>query len=185
MLPWSHCVFEYRCHIPAFLSKFAGNKITVATQTELSSLSDGVVSKLKNPVFQALVLLATIVVIDLCALLCKSAGISIEDRFPWTVTASFMLFFAILNSLVSILAKNREHYWSRSILCYMALAAAAGGVAYLFSSLSINEAGSYRWLYIVLTIGYLVFLSIVSLIRTIVELAQREEWNQPKIRRKR
>ena len=47
-----------------------------------------------------------------------------------------------------------------------------------------SEAGSYRWIYIVVAIGYLVFLSLMAMLRKIVEFAQREEWNHPRIRRK-
>ena len=50
---------------------------------------------------------------------------------------------------------------------------------------SMNEAGPYKWIYIVVTIGYLVFLCILSAMRKIVDFAQREEWNQPRLRQKR
>ena len=76
-------------------------------------------------------------------------------------------------------------YWGRSIYCYMGLAAVSGLFAYLTSSLSINEAGSYKWIFFVLTIGYLVFLSIMSLMRKVVEFAQKEEWHHPRIRQRK
>ena len=76
-------------------------------------------------------------------------------------------------------------YWGRSIYSFMGLALGSGLTAYLFSSLTISEAGSYRWIYVVLTVGYLVFLSIVTFMRRIVEFAQKEEWNHPRIRHKR
>lgn len=37
----------------------------------------------------------------------------------------------------------------------------------------------------VVTFGYLVFLSIVGFIKRIVEFAQREEWNQPRPRNRK
>lgn len=108
----------------------------------------------------------------------------LSDRFPWMTAAAFMLVFAMFNSVYSLGSKSMNKYWGRSIYSFMGLTVASGLVAYLFSSLSINEAGSYRWIFLVLTFGYLVFLSIVSFIRKIVEFAQKEEWNQPRIRRK-
>jgi hypothetical protein len=151
----------------------------------LQTLTESSFKKVQNPVVQAAVVFAAIIVVDICTKFCQAAGMNIEQRFPWTVTASFILFFAATNSVMSLLAKNAENYWSRSILSYIVLAVLAGLVAYLFSSLGINEAGSYKWIYIVLTTGYLVFISIIGLMKAIVEFAQREEWNQPRIRRKK
>jgi hypothetical protein len=141
--------------------------------------------RIQNPVFQASLVLSAILLVDVSAKFLQSAGIGIEQRFPWTVTASFILFFAVFNSVISLLSNNLDSYWTRSILSYVGLAGLAGLAAYLFSSLGINEAGSYRWLYIVLTFGYLLFMSIIGLMRKIVEFAQREEWNQPRLRKKK
>lgn len=129
--------------------------------------------------------LAAVFVINIGTIFARTAGMEIEQRFPWTITAAFVLFFSVGNALISILASDTEKYWSRSILSFVGLAVLAGLMAYLFSSMGINEAGSYRWIYIVLTIGYLVFLSIIGFMKKIVEFAQREEWNQPRIRRRK
>ncbi|MEK7254573.1 MAG: hypothetical protein AAB316_07510 [Bacteroidota bacterium] len=147
--------------------------------------ADILFKKVQNPILQATAILAAILVFDLGGKLLQMLGMDIEQRYSWTVTASFILFFAILNSVVSILAKNLENYWGRSIMSFLGLAVSAGVLAYLFSSLGIDEAGPYRWLYIVLTIGYLVFLSIIGFMKKIVEFAQREEWNQPRLRRRK
>ncbi|MEO0779409.1 MAG: hypothetical protein AAF146_22810, partial [Bacteroidota bacterium] len=90
------------------------------------------------------------------------------------------LFFALINSLSSLSAEDLNKYWGRSMLAFAALAVASGLTAYGLSSLSINEAGSYRWIFIVLTFGYLVFLSIIGLMKNIVEFAEREDWQSPK-----
>lgn len=39
---------------------------------------------------------------------------------------------------------------------------------------------TYRWIYIVVTFGFLVFLSMVNFMKKIVEFAEKEEWNQPR-----
>ena len=141
--------------------------------------------KLQNPVYQAIMLLAAVLVFNLGALVFRGAGMEIEQRFPWTIAASFLLFFSALNAILSIFAKNMDNYWSRSILCFVGLAALSALLAQLFSKLTMNDAGSYKWIYIVVTIGYLVFLLILTAMRKIVDFAQREEWNQPKLRQKR
>jgi cell division protein FtsW (lipid II flippase) len=141
--------------------------------------------KMLNPVFQATLVLCAVLAFNLVAAFARSAGMELEQRFPWTIAASMLLFFAAGNAIMSLMAGNMDRYWSRSILSFTALAIIAGLLAYLFSSLTMSEAGSYRWIYIVLTIGYLVFLSMITFMRKIVEFAQREEWNQPRIRSKR
>ncbi len=137
-----------------------------------------------SPVQQALVAFGAVIVFILASKLVKLTGlIYVPDRFPWMTAAAFMLLFAVANSIFSLAADNMMKYWGRSIYSYLGLAVASGLAAYLFSSLTIDEAGSYRWIYVVLTAGYLVFLSIMSFMRRIVEFAQREEWNHPRIRR--
>lgn len=138
-----------------------------------------------NPVYQAVMALGGVIVVSLLAKLIGLTGIiEVPQRFPWMSAASFMLLFAVFNSVLSVSSKDLMKYWGTSMYCFLGLAAAAAGVAYVLSSLTMNEAGSYRWIYIVVGVGYLVFLSLMAMLRKIVEFAQREEWNQPRIRRK-
>jgi len=111
--------------------------------------------------------------------------LSVSDRFPWMTAAAFILFFAMFNSIFSLASDDMGKYWGRSILAYAGLVLGSGLMAYLFSSIPIREAGSYRWIIIVLTFGYLVFMSIVRFMKNIVEFAEKEEWNSPKKRRDR
>ena len=148
--------------------------------TENTSIFD----KAFNPVLQACITFGGVILFILVAKLVKLTGlIYVPDRFPWITAASFLLLFAVFNSVFSLSARNVLQYWGRSIYSYLGLAFASGLAAYLFSSLSIDEAGSYRWIYVVLTIGYLIFLGMMAFMRQIVEFAQREEWNHPRIRR--
>lgn len=141
--------------------------------------------KAYNPVLQAAVIFGAGIVVTLMAKLVHLTGlIDVPQRFPWMSAAAFMLFFAMFNSIFSLSSKNMTQYWGRSIYSFLGLAVASGFMAYLLSSLSISEAGSYRWIYFVLTIGYLVFLSMMATLKRIVEFAQKEEWNHPRIRHK-
>lgn len=151
----------------------------------MQTATDTQLSKFQNPVVQAAIVLGAVLIFNIGALFARAVGMEVEQRFPWTIAASFMLFFAAGNSIMSLQSKNVDQYWTRSILSFVGLAAAAGLAAYLFSSLGMNEAGSYKWIYIVLTIGYLVFLSMIGFMRKIVDFAQREEWNQPRIRKRK
>lgn len=152
----------------------------------MSTSQTSVFDKTFDPIHQALLCFGAVLVFTILGKLVQLTHlIDISNRFPWMTAASFMLFFAMFNSVFSLSAKNMSKYWGRSIYSFMGLTLASGLTAYLFSSLSINEAGSYRWIFFVLTLGYLVFLSIMTFIRRIVEFAQKEEWNHPRIRRKR
>jgi hypothetical protein len=151
----------------------------------MSNTSHPVIAKLQNPIYQAVMLLIAVFVFNLGALAFRAGGMEIEQRFPWTIAASFLLFFAAMNAIMSLFAQNTETYWSRSILSFVGLAAVSALLAQLFSQLSMNEAGSYKWVYIVLTLSYLVFLLMLTAMRKIVDFAQREEWNQPRLRQKR
>lgn len=102
-----------------------------------------------------------------------------DPLFPWLVATSFLLFFAMFNSVLSLASEDSNKYWTWSLFSYIGLALVSGGLAYLFSSTSINDARSYKWIYVVLTFGYLVFLSMVGFMRRVVDFAQREEWEAP------
>ena len=142
--------------------------------------------KAYNPALQAAIVFAAGLVIMLGGKLVQALDImEIGERFPWKTAAAFLLFFALFNSVFSLSSPNLNQYWGRSMFSFGGLALASGFLAYLFSSIPINEAGSYRWIFTVLGVGYLVFLSIMGFMKRIVEFAEREEWNSPKQRKRR
>ena len=142
--------------------------------------------KAYNPVMQAaLVFAAGFVVMIFSKLLSWTGIFEISQKFPWMTAAAFIFFFAIFNSITSLSAKDLNNYWLWSMGSFAVLAIVSGLEAYLFSSLSINEAGSYRWIFTVLTFGYLVFLSILGFMKRIVEFAEKEDWQAPKKRKRR
>lgn len=146
---------------------------------------DSIFERAFNPVYQALLSLGGVVVVSLAAAGVRVSGImEVPTRFPWMAAAAFLLCFAMFNSVFALSTKNMLKYWSRSIYSFLGLALLAGGFAWLLSSLPISEAGSYRWILIVVTVGYMVFLAMMTTMRSIVEFAQREEWNHPRIRRR-
>lgn len=100
---------------------------------------------------------------------------SSDPRFPWVSVCAMLLFFALFNTLLSIPVEDLTHYWWKSILSFVLLAVIGGFIAQAVSGLSIDEAGSARWIYIVFSVGYLVFISIVQIIKLVIFLAQRQE----------
>jgi len=142
--------------------------------------------KAYNPILQAaMVFVAGFVVMLFSKILGWTGIFQTSQKFPWMTAAAFIFFFAIFNSITSLSAKNLNNYWFKSMASFAGLVICSGFLAYLFSSLSINEAGSYRWIFTVLTFGYLVFLSILGFMKRIVEFAEKEDWQAPKKRKKR
>ncbi len=138
-----------------------------------------------DPIMQAAFVLSLIIGVTIIGKLINTIGImTISDQFPWTTATSFLLFFAIFNSVISLASKDLNKYWGRSMLSFVFLAAISAGVAYFFSALSIEEIGPYKWIYFVLTFGYLVFLSILGFMKRIVDFAEKEDWHAPRARKK-
>ena len=137
--------------------------------------------RITDPAAQAIVICAGALTLMLIGWTLKVSGLLITDSlYAWSISAAFSLLFAILNSLMSLRADNFAKYWGRSIYAYLGSAFAMGLAAWLFSGIPLREAGTYRSIYIVVTVGFVVFLVMVNFMKKIVRYAEREEWNQPR-----
>jgi len=106
----------------------------------------------------------------------EKLGVFNEDPFfPWIVCSALLLFFSIFNCAFSLNSSDVNKYWLRSIIAYVILAIVSSLFAWLITGHTINEAKSMKWIYFVFTFGYLVFLSIVNLMRIIVYIAKRQD----------
>lgn len=138
-----------------------------------------------DPLRQAAMFLAAAVLFMLITLLLNQTGWYEVDRlFPWSIATAFLLLYAVFNSLMSLNSDSSAKYWGRSVYGFIGLAFANGLAAWLFSGIPLRQAQSYQWIYIVVTIGFLVFLSMINAMRKIVQFAEKEEWNEPRKRRK-
>ena len=147
-------------------------------------MKDSYYKKLENPAIQAVVVMAGALILMLFGWFLTVTNIyPPEPLFAWSIATAFMLLFALFNSLMSLRADNSVRYWGSSMYSYLGLALCTGLAAWLFSGIPLRDAGSYRWIYTVVTIGFLFFLLIVNFMKKIVQFAEREEWNQPRRRR--
>ncbi|MEL7160337.1 MAG: hypothetical protein AAFN92_06245 [Bacteroidota bacterium] len=139
-----------------------------------------------DPLYQAAGILGAVFVFDaLGSMVAAGTEDVVTNRWPWLCAASFLLFFALFNAIMSATTKNLMKYWGRSIYAFLGLAVGSGLLAWAFSGIPIGEAGSYKWIFFVVTFGYLVFLSMIALMKKVVEFAQKEEWNKPKLRNRK
>jgi hypothetical protein len=121
------------------------------------------------------VLLVAAIFMGFSSLVPSSPYSSTNGIMPWVVICGMILFFAIINSLLCLVAKDSNTYWLHSIISFVILLVVGGLMAWAISGVSINNAGSVRWIYVVFTFGYLVFLSIVNFMKFLVKLAQRQD----------
>lgn len=137
--------------------------------------------RLNSPLVQALaVLLLATILMTFSWLFSYFQPKNADPLFCWSIGAAFMLFFAMMNSVVSLRADSFMKYWQTSMYSYMLLALGTGLVAWGLSGIPINEAGSYRWIYLVISVGFIVFLTMANFLKTIVKFAEQEEWNEPR-----
>lgn len=135
-----------------------------------------IIRRLSSPIHQAIIVLIGVISTMLLLKILKWGGaFAVNDRMFWVIAGTAILFFAIFNSVISLSVQDMDKYWTRSTASYAALMIVSGGFAYLFSSLTITEAGTFRWIFMVLTFGYLLFLSIMRFMRKIVQIAQKED----------
>ena len=93
----------------------------------------------------------------------------------WIVATAMVLFFVILNSLFALRIDPIVPYWSRSVLLYLGLLVISYAWCYFLSGKHIDDVGSFRWLWFVLTIVYMVFFSIARSVKRVVEIADKQD----------
>lgn len=144
-------------------------------------------SILSNPIkppVQALFVFAASLLLMLGGVLLDKAGIlKMEALYPWSIATAFMLLFAIFNSILSLQSDNFNRYWGASMYSYLALAALSGLAAWQLSGVTISNAESYKAIYVVVTFGFLVFISMVNFLKKIVNFAETEDWQAPRRRK--
>lgn len=139
--------------------------------------------KLDRPPMQAAATFGvTLLIMGIGWAISATGLISFDRLFAWSIGSAMMLFFAMMNSLLSLRAESFVKYWRASIYSYLGLGFGTSMAAWGFSGVPLNDAGSYRWIYIVVTVGFIVFLTMVNLMKIIVNYAEKEEWNEPRKR---
>lgn len=127
-----------------------------------------------HPLKQALMLAVSAFVILSIIKLTKGNGEGVSTLY-WEVSSASILFYAMMNSIMSMGYDDQNFYWRYSILGFVLLLISTLGLAFLYSGVTIDEAGAFRWMILVFTFGYLILLTIVRSMRKIIEIAQRED----------
>ncbi len=137
--------------------------------------SNSIFAKEIHPFKQLLVCVGLIIFIMLFIKAAFGAESSGMKTAYWETSFAILMGFALFNSIFSLSYTNKNVYFRDSIFSFMGIAAVGGFLAYYFSGLTMDEAGSFRWLYIVFGFSYLVFISIVNLMRKIIEIVKKQD----------
>ena len=98
-----------------------------------------------------------------------------KNSGPWIVSTAMVLCYVILNSVVALRIEPIIPYWSQSVMLYLALLGLSYGWSYFLSGLHIDDAGSFRWLWFVITLTYMIFFAIARSVKRIVDLAMKQD----------
>ncbi len=93
----------------------------------------------------------------------------------WIVGTAMILCYIILNAIVALRIEPIIPYWSKSVTFYIALLVFIYFWCWMLSGKSIDDAGSFRWLWIVLTLVYMVFFLIARSMKRIVDYALKQD----------
>jgi hypothetical protein len=130
-----------------------------------------------NPLVQAFYCFVFFLILTAAGLAMLKMGDWLPDsRFlPWFSGASMVLLYVFASTMNYLRANDTKIYYQRANMGFIALAVVSGFVAYFVSGLSLNEAGFYSRIYIVLTFGFLLLMSMMRFMRYIMGVAEKED----------
>ena len=136
----------------------------------------GLLPFFENPFYQAGLVFCFILVLGLVDhYLPHESHVIDPNAGAWIVSTALLLCFVFLNTVFLFRIKQVTAYWVRSMISYVALLALTYGWCYFLSEHHIDEVGTFRWLWLVLTLVYIIFFAIAYTIRGIIAIADREE----------
>jgi hypothetical protein len=130
----------------------------------------------ESPLYQAVLVLCFIIVLSLIDMTLSHDSAVIHPKAgPWMVSTALILCYIFFNTLFLFRIAQNVSYWSKSVISYVLLLILAYGWCYLLSGMHIDDVGSFRWLWIVLTLVYMIFFAIAYTIKGIIAIADKEE----------
>ena len=133
-----------------------------------------VFAKEMNPKIIALGILGFMALVHLTIKIYDASHDDFDKINYWIVSATFLLFFTLFNSIFGFTSNDFSKHWANSIVGFVLVAGMGIGMAWLLSGMSIGETRLFKWLYVVLTIIFLVFQSILGMIKKLIQILNRE-----------
>lgn len=133
-------------------------------------------SRIYNPFYQSgFVVCLVVFSMFVLKLLNVSHTAEINPSVYWVIGGAGLLFFGIFNSVISLQDGDMNVYWYKSFAAYAALLGITWLASQFLSGMSIDEAGTFKWIFFILTFAYLLFLSLMRAMRKVVSMAQEED----------
>jgi len=126
------------------------------------------ISKLKNPITQAIVTFSIGIVLMLILWGISANGSSVSPRSFWLSSAFSLLLYAFFSAVSSASAKNIFKYWAVAIILFLVMMFSFSGLATYLSQMYITEAKSYWRIYATVGIAYGIFLVIAFLMKNVL-----------------
>lgn len=98
-----------------------------------------------------------------------------DPEIYWLMTLALMLFFIIINVVLGFKSNDLGIYYRDSIYSYIGLVASILFITALASGKSIFVMHEFQWLIKLMTIIFIVLLTILSLVKKIVGIALIQE----------
>lgn len=126
--------------------------------------------KIPSPIAQVLG------IFGVALLMMLAGGFSGSANWSWMVAGAMLMFFALINSVLSIFAAQRMRYYQFSLYGTMFLFIALGGLAQLISGQSIFEgAADNRSIFIVLLLAYFSLMGLAFMLRSLADFMKAKD----------
>ncbi len=126
-----------------------------------------------RPIKQGLLTLACILLFDLVSYASNTVGEKSMGVSMWTNAVALMFFYVIINCIIAMVSGAKAHYFRESLYTFLGLGLLAILVSTNLSGFTMDEAGSFRWLLVVVTMCYMIFLAIINTIQILVKFAEK------------
>ena len=128
-----------------------------------------------SPFIQGGTVIIALLVFNLIAFIVTQSDSKSENMLAWEFSLTLVLFYALANSIFFLNAKEKGKYWSYSISTYIVVCAVAIFLATIVSGIGIGDSGSVKWIIFIFSFSYLIFISIIGMMRRIVEIAIKQD----------
>ncbi len=137
-------------------------------------------SKLNSkPYYQMMVCLFISIFLQLFLVLLKRLGVfGIEDLDIWIMYPTLLFLYIVFNTILGFNQKEISNYYKESIYSFMLYLILGYGVSWILGGQKTFEEKNFGWILIVIIIIYLVFTSILNLIRFIIGIVLKQDEKQ-------
>jgi len=131
---------------------------------------------LSNAAFQFIFCTGIYLILCLFIFICQVVAPSAKSQLDyWLVSNAMVFFYSLFNSLGYFASKRKESHFQSGVAAFVLLALVVSLGSWWFSGVALMEAKSHSWILLVITLSYLVLISIVTLVHRVVKISMKED----------